>query len=49
MKEASFRLKLKALMEALEFQNIDKFINEAKLGDYTKLGIAYTRAVKEKN
>lgn len=41
-------LKIKALLEGLEAQNIEKFIREAKVGDYRNYGKAYISAVREK-
>lgn len=46
MKE--YELKIKALLEGLEIQNIEKFMREAKVGDYRNLGKAYISAVRGK-
>ena len=42
-----YELKIKALLEGLEIQNIEKFMREAKVGDYRNLGGAYVSAVRE--
>lgn len=41
-------LKIKALLEGLEIQNIEKFMREAKVGDYINLGKAYVSATRNK-
>ena len=41
-------LKIKALLEGLEAQNIEKFMREAKVGDYRNYGKAYVSTVKSK-
>ncbi len=38
--------KLKALMEGLEIQNIDSFIERAGVGDYRKLGEMHINKVR---
>lgn len=40
------RRKIRALLEGLDIQNIDTFMEKGKVGDYRKLGEAY-RAVKQ--
>ena len=44
----SYKNKLKALLEGLECQNLDKLVSEGKTGDYRRLGEAYIKAVREK-
>lgn len=41
-------LKIKALLEGLEAQNIEEFMREAKVGDYRNYGKAYFSAVRNK-
>ena len=43
-----YELKIKALLEGLEIQNIEKFMREAEVVDYRNLGKAYVSAVKGK-
>lgn len=38
--------KLRALLEGLETQHIDKLMNEGKVGDFKRYGEAYFKAVK---
>ena len=40
--------KIKALLEGLEIQEIDRFMNEAKTGDFRTLGKRYLNAVRNK-
>lgn len=40
-------LKIKALLEGLEIQNIEKFMREARVGDYRNLGKAYITAARK--
>ena len=44
----SYRNKMRALLEGLEAQNIDKFMKEGKTGDYRNFGKAYIGSVREK-
>ena len=44
----SYKNKLKALLEGLETQNIDKLLKEGKTGDYRNYGKAYISAVRDK-
>lgn len=41
-------LKIKALLEGLEAQNIEEFMRQAKVGDYRNYGKAYFSAVRNK-
>lgn len=41
-------LKIKALLEGLEAQNIEEFMRQAKVGDYRNYGKAYISAVRNK-
>lgn len=44
----SYKNKLKALLEGLETQNVDKLLKEGKTGDFRSYGKAYISAVREK-
>jgi len=44
----SYKNKLKALLEGLETQNVDKLLKEAKTGDFRNYGKAYIEAVRYK-
>ena len=41
-------LKIKALLEGLEAQNIGEFMRQAKVGDYRNYGKAYCASVRDK-
>ena len=41
-------LKIKALLEGLEAENIEEFMKKAKVDDYRNYGKAYVSAVKSK-
>lgn len=41
-------LKIKALLEGLEAENIEEFMRKAKISDYRNYGKAYISAVREK-
>ena len=43
-----WKAKAKSLLEGLEIQNIDDFMDKAKIGDFRNLGIAYYKSAKEK-
>lgn len=42
-----WKAKLKALLEGLEIQNVNKFLQESDVEDYKELGEALTKRVKE--
>jgi len=44
----SYKKKLRALLEGLEAQHIDKFMTEGKIGDYRNYGKAYIGAFRDK-
>jgi hypothetical protein len=44
----SYKNKLKALLEGLETQNVDKLIKQGKTGDFRNYGKAYMSAVRDK-
>lgn len=44
----SYKNKMRALLEGLEIQYIDKFMAQGKTDDYRNLGKQYTEAVKRK-
>lgn len=44
----SYKNKLRALLEGLETQKIDKLMKEGKTGDFRNYGKAYTSAIKDK-
>ena len=44
----SYKNKLKALLEGLETQNVDKLLKEGKTGDFRNYGKAYIEAVRYK-
>lgn len=41
-------LKIKALLEGLEAQNIEEFMKQAKVADYRNYGKAYVSEVKSR-
>lgn len=43
-----WKAKVKALLEGLDIQSIDDFMDRAKIGDYRNLGNAYYSSAKEK-
>ena len=45
---SSYKDKLKALLEGLETQNVEKLIREGAIGDYRNYGKAYINAVRDK-
>jgi hypothetical protein len=44
----SYKNKLRALLEGLETQNVDKLLKEGKTGDFRNYGKAYISAVRDK-
>lgn len=44
----SYKNKLKALLEGLETQNVEKLLKEGKAGDFRNYGKAYISAVRDK-
>ena len=44
----SYKNKLKALLEGLETQNVDKLLKQGKTGDFRNYGKAYIGAVRTK-
>lgn len=44
----SYKNKLKALLEGLETQNVEKLLKEGKAGDFRNYGKAYISAVRYK-
>ena len=44
----SYKNKLRALLEGLETQNVDKPLKEGKTGDFRNYGKAYISAVRDK-
>lgn len=47
-KENELTLKIKALLEGLEIQHIDMFMEEAQIDDYRNLGVMYLKAAMDK-
>lgn len=48
MLKNTYKKKMKALLEGLECENTDLFMEKGKIGDYRRLGIAYVKAVQDK-
>ena len=44
----SYKRKLRALLEGLETQHVDKLMKEGKTGDFRNYGKAYVKAVCDK-
>lgn len=44
----SYKNKLRALLEGLETQNVEKLLKEGKAGDFRNYGKAYISAVRDK-
>ena len=44
----TYKKKMRALLEGLQIERIDEFMDNAKTGDYRLLGVKYVEAVKNK-
>ena len=44
----TYKKKVKALLEGLEIEEVEKFMSVAKTGDYRNLGKIYVKEVKKR-